>query len=249
MYLKWAALWMGALLAISPPVLGDEPEGYARVVIAEAELRSGPGVSYRVIHRAHRGDTLFLRTRSKTGFWLRVALADGREAFVLGDVIEPLAIDSESGLASKPGFFAPPELMDARGGFAIQAGVFDLEGYMELRPALLLAPTLALEPYFGVGLAEAHRRLLYGGAVTLSLAPDWALAPFVSLGAGGTHEDPSDEFVQDAHAWFHARAGGGLLVSLRWRILLRLEVSNIVLFNEDEYQAVQSYTGGIGTYF
>ena len=30
---------------------------------------------------------------------------------------------------------------------------------------------------------------------------------------------------------------------------LRLEASNMVLFEEDDYQNVQSYTAGLGTYF
>jgi len=30
---------------------------------------------------------------------------------------------------------------------------------------------------------------------------------------------------------------------------LRLEAANMVLFGEDDYQNVQSYAGGLGTYF
>ena len=33
------------------------------------------------------------------------------------------------------------------------------------------------------------------------------------------------------------------------RISLRIEASNMVLFEEDDYQNVQSYTAGLGTYF
>ncbi|HEX3851625.1 MAG TPA: hypothetical protein VHW01_11710, partial [Polyangiaceae bacterium] len=90
----------------------------------------------------------------------------------------------------------------------------------------------------------------YGLSGTLNLAPDWAIAPFVTLGAGGMHEAPKDEpGVQHVHNWFQARAGGGLLISLRWRMLFRLEASNMVLYTEDAYQNVQTYIGGLGTYF
>jgi uncharacterized protein YgiM (DUF1202 family) len=240
--------------ALSAPAaaLAAEPDedAYARVVVAEAELRAGPGVSHRVIYRAPRGETFLISTRETAGFWLQVTLPDGRTAYVLGDTVEPVSADDDSAEAArKPGFFAPPALQDAHGGFAMMAGVYDLDGYVELRPAWVIAPAIALEPYIGLALKSDSRRIVYGGAGTLNLLPDKALAPFVSLGVGGMYEDPKDEFVRDSRKWFHARAGGGLLISLRFRVSVRLEASNMVLFGEDDYQNVQSYTGGLGTYF
>jgi len=228
----------------------DEEDAYARVVVAEAELRAGPGVSHRVIYRAPRGETFLIATRETAGFWLQVTLPDGRTGFVLGDTVEPVAADEDSVEAlRKPGFFAPPALQDANGGFAMMAGVYDLAGYVELRPGWVIAPAIALEPYVGLALKNDSRRLIYGGAGTLNLLPDKALAPFVTIGAGGMYEDPKDEFVRPSRKWFHARAGGGFLVSLRFRVSLRLEAANMVLFEEDDYENVQSYAAGLGTYF
>jgi uncharacterized protein YgiM (DUF1202 family) len=228
----------------------DDEDAYARVVVAEAELRAGPGVSHRVIYRAPRGETFLIATRETAGFWLQVTLPDGRTGFVLGDTVEPVAADEDSVEAlRKPGFFAPPALQDANGGFAMMAGVYDLAGYVELRPGWVIAPAIALEPYVGLALKNDSRRLIYGAAGTLNLLPDKALAPFVTIGAGGMYEDPKDEFVRPSRKWFHARAGGGFLVSLRFRVSLRLEAANMVLFEEDDYQNVQSYAAGLGTYF
>jgi hypothetical protein len=228
----------------------DEGDTFARVIVSETELRSGPGVSHRVIHRARRGDSFAIETRETSGFWLQVLLPDGRTAYVLGDTVETINVDADTPDApSRPGLFAPPALEEARGGFALLGGVYDLEGYGEIRPAFVLAPAIALEPYFGLALEEESRRFVYGLAGTLNLAPDWAIAPYVTLGAGGVHQDPKDEFVLEDRSWFHARVGGGLLVSLRLRILLRLEATNVVLFTEDDYDNVQTYTGGLGTYF
>ena len=227
-----------------------DEDAYARVVVAEAELRAGPGVSHRVIYRAPRGETFLISTRETAGFWLQVTLPDGRTAYVLGDTVEPVsASDDSAEAARKPGFFAPPALQDAHGGFAMLAGVYDLAGYVELRPAWVIAPAIAFEPYVGLALLSDSRRIVYGGAGTLNLLPDKALAPFVSMGFGGMYEEPKDEFVRESRKWFHARAGGGLLISLRFRVSVRLEASNMVLFQEDDYQNVQSYTGGLGTYF
>ncbi|HEV8247669.1 MAG TPA: SH3 domain-containing protein [Polyangiaceae bacterium] len=244
-----AGVLLAMVLSVSSGARADE-EAFARVVVAETELRSGPGVSHRVIQRARRGETFVIEQRETSGFWLQVLLPDGRTAYLLGDTIE--VVSADEGLPdapSRPGLFAPPALQEARGGFALLGGVYDLDGYGEVRPALVLAPAIALEPYVGIALEPDSRRFVYGLAGTLNLAPDWAIAPYVTLGAGGVHEQPKDEFVRKERSWFHARVGGGLLISLRLRILLRLEATNVVLFTEDDYENVQSYIGGLGTYF
>ena len=55
--------------------------------------------------------------------------------------------------------------------------------------------------------------------------------------------------MRDGASFFHARAGGGLLISLRLRILVRLEANNTALFTEDSYENLQTYYGGLGVYF
>jgi hypothetical protein len=251
--MKYARLMCLLAIAATPleaRAAADEEDAYARVVVAEAELRAGPGISHRVIHRAPRGDTFLIATRETAGFWLQVTLPDGRVAYVLGDLVEPVSAGDDSAEAlRKPGFFAPPALQDANAGFAMMAGVYDGAGYVELRPGWVIAPAIALEPYVGLALQADSRRIIYGGAGTLNLLPDKALAPFVTIGAGGMYEDPKEEFVRPARKWFHARAGGGILLSLRFRVSLRLEAANMVLFEEDDYQNVQSYAAGLGTYF
>ena len=54
----------------------EDEDAYARVVVAEAELRAGPGVSHRVIYRAPRGEAFLITTRETAGFWLQVQLPD-----------------------------------------------------------------------------------------------------------------------------------------------------------------------------
>ncbi|HKO48313.1 MAG TPA: hypothetical protein VJV79_11345 [Polyangiaceae bacterium] len=240
-----------ALLVPAGAHAAEEEDAFARVIVAETELRAGPGVSHRVIHRAHRGEAFLIQMRETSGFWLRVLMADGRTAYVLGDTVEAVAVSEDAPDApSKPGFFAPPALQEARGGFALMGGVYDRAGYVELKPAYVLAPAIAFEPFIGLSLKSDSQRLVYGLAGTLNLAPDWAVAPFMTIGFGGVHESPKDDQgVRSSRDWFQARAGGGLLVSLRWRVLLRLEASNMVLYTEDDYQNVQTYIAGLGTYF
>lgn len=249
-----AGLFLTVALAPALAWGADDEDAYARVVVAEAELRAGPGVSHRVIYRAPRGETFLISSRETTGFWLQVTLPDGRIGYVLGDTVEAVAASDDSAEAArKPGFFAPPPLRDANGGFAVMAGVFgkldDLDGYTELRPAWVIAPAIAFEPYVGVALKSDSRSLVYGGAGTLMMTPHLPVSGFVNIGAGGVYEDPKGEYVEEPSKWFHLRAGAGLLVSLRFRVSLRLEWSHLVLFREDDYQNSETFAAGLGTYF
>jgi len=242
-----------ALLCAALPARAQDDndvDAFARVIVAETALRSGPGVSHRVIYRAHRGDTFLIQGRAGAGFWLQVVLPDGRVGYVLGDTVETVGAGpgAPEG-AVKPGFFAPPALQEAHGGFALCGGVFDRDGYVEFKPALVLAPAVSVEPYIGLAMQTDARRLVYGLGASLDLAPDWAVAPYVTLGAGGLRDQPSANLKQKPRNFFQARAGGGLLVSLRWRILFRFEATNTIVFTEDSYKNVQSYIGGLGTYF
>jgi SH3 domain-containing protein len=238
--------------AQSPELPIDEDlDSVARVTTSESELRAGPGLSYRVIHRAERGETFPIQGREATGFWLRVYLADGRTAYLLGDTaIAVLLTDPEGAAAAAPGIFSPPPLDTAHGGLSMTGGTFARSGYTELKPALVLNRSLSLEPYLGLVMSTSGRSLLYGVGITLNLAPDWALAPYVHLGSGGFTTLPNeDAFALERRTRMHARAGGGLLVSLRWRIILRLEATNTALFDAASYRNVQSYVAGLGSYF
>lgn len=240
-----------ALVAAAPAAATEGDEAFARVVVGETALRSGPGVSHRVVYVAHRGETFGIEGREGPGFWLRVILPDGRVAYVLGDTVEPIAVDANAPDApSRPGFFAPPALQEAHGGFALTAGLFDRGGYVEVKPAIVLAPSVALEPYLGIVLSTEGRRFVFGGGGTLNFAPEWPIAPYVHLGAGGITTVPNqDATVLKGGTLAHARVGGGLLISLRWRILFRLEAMHVVMFEPDFRQSAQSYVAGLGTYF
>jgi hypothetical protein len=252
----------GMLLALGLTAVSaraaERVDAFARVVVEETMLRSGPGVSHRVVYVAHRGETFIVESRKGAGFWLKVVMPDGRSGWVLGETVQPIAVSANAtDRPSTPGFFAPPPLAEARGGLAIMGGVFDettsrgvRNGYLELRPAFVLAPSLAFEPYVGMALTENGNELLYGGAVSVHFAPDWAIEPYATLGLGGLSTFPNvDQFILQRETVWAARAGVGFLLALRMRILVRVEMSNLTLFTEDSFRNAQIYQGGLGVYF
>jgi hypothetical protein len=255
----WLILTVVALAALwgRPAVAAGQVDAFARIVVEESALRSGPGVSHRIVYVAHRGETFIIESRKGSGFWLKVVLPDGRSGWVLGETVQPIAIDANApDSPSRPGFFAPPPLAEARAGVAILGGILDERsrgthnGYLELRPAFVLAPTISVEPFAGMALTENGNQVLYGGGFTFHLAPDWAIEPYGTLGLGALTTFPNaDNFVLQKGTVWAARAGAGLLLALRWRILVRAEVSNLTLFTEDSYRNAQVYAGGLGVYF
>ena len=247
-------------LAFAPGARADGPEAFARVVVDEAEIRTGPGVSYRVVYSAHRGETLALDGRPGGGFWLRVILPDGRVAYALGDEVQPFAVSpGEPDAPSRPGLFAPPPLTGAHGGLALVGGAFHTPldgggtatyGYLEARPSIVLDRTISIDGFIGDALTSDGSEILYGGGGTVYLAPSWVVCPFVGIGGGGLSVFPtSDSFLLKRQDYFVGRAGGGLLIALRWRILLRLEVTDLTVFTADSFRNAQTFAGGFGVYF
>jgi hypothetical protein len=260
----WAALALAAaLVALAPSARAAEPvepEAFARVIVDSAELRTGPGVSYRVLYTSHRGETFALDGRPGTGFWLKVLLPDGRSAYALGDEVQAFAVNPhDENAPRRPGLFAPPPLEGSRVGLAIVGGLLSLPqvgagiqryGYLEVRPSLLVHRSVALEGFLGDGLTSDGTQLLYGGGVAIFLAPSWSVCPFVDLGAGGLSILPSPtSFVLKRSDAYVARVGGGILLALRNRILVRLEATNLSVFTAETYKTAQTYSGGLGVYF
>jgi hypothetical protein len=238
----------------------DEPEAFARVVVDSAEMRSGPGVSYRVIYTAQRGETLAIDGRLGGGFWLRIVLPDGRIAYALGDEVQTFAVrPGEPDAPSRPGVFASPPLEGAHAGLAIVGGVLSIPiadgstkafGYLEARPSIVVHRTVTLDGWIGDALTADGAQILYGGGATINFAPSWPVCPFLGIGGGGLAVRPNaDSFVLKRQDLYVARAGGGILMALRGRILVRLEVTNMTLFDAESFKNAQTYSGGFGVYF
>jgi hypothetical protein len=249
------------VLVLDPKIArAEEPEAFARVVVDSAEVRSGPGVSYRIIYTAQRGETLAIDGRPGGGFWLRIILPDGRTAYVLGDEVQTFAVrPGEPEAPSRPGLFASPPLEGARAGLAIVGGVLSIPirdgstrafGYLELRPSIVVHRTVTIDGFVGDALTADGAQILYGGGLTVNFAPSWALCPFLGIAAGGLTVRPNaDSFVLKREDLYLARAGGGLLMALRGRILVRLEATNLTLFTAERLENAQTYSGGFGVYF
>jgi len=243
----------------------EEVEAFARVVVERAEVRSGPGVSYRSIAVVERGDTIAVDRRASDQYFLKVVLDDGRSGWVLGDEVEVYAVKSgDADKPSRPGLFAPPPLVGAHGGMAMMGGVIGsrvaqsgggtvynaADGYFEFRPIWVLAPQISIEPYVGLTRTDDGALTHLGGWAVVHLLPDLPIDPY--FGAGGGYlwsRTNADSFAVKEDSLMVARAGGGFLFGLRGRILVRLEATNLTLFTPNRFKNVQTFLGGLGVYF
>ncbi len=251
--------------AQAAPADAPDVEAFARVVVERAEVRSGPGATYRTIAALERGETIAVDRRGSDQFWLKVTLDDGRSGWVLGDEVEVYAVKpGEPDRPSRPGLFAPPPLLGAHGGMSIFGGVLGstitsrsgepyysaADGYFEVRPAWVLAPQISIEPWGGISRTDDGTLWTAGGWGVVHLLPDLPIDPYVGAGGGGLWtRTNADALVQANDSLFVARAGGGFLFGLRGRILVRLEATNMTLFTPNRFKNVQSYLAGLGVYF
>ena len=221
----------------------------------------GPACATASSTSAHRGETFALDGRPGAGFWLRVLLPDGRTAYALGDEVQPFAVNpNDEGAPVASGLLRAA----AARGVARRARPRRAGCSASRSPAAPCSASAtsrrgrrssctrrsALEGFVGDGLTSDGTQLLYGGGVAIYLAPSWPVCPFVGLFGGGLSVLPNaDSFVLKREDLYVARAGGGILLALRNRILVRLEATNLSLFTADSYKNAQTYAGGLGVYF
>lgn len=251
------AVALALLTAIASPARADDDAtGVVRVISEGAEVRTGPGFAFRAVYVAERGETLRAVERATSDYWFRVVLPDGTYGWILGDQVLPLAVDPTApapptwGSRVAAAIFSPAPL--ARGDFALSfsAGLLGGEGLVLFRPAFLLAPHLALEATVGETVGE-QADIYYGclGA-NVFFWPASPVTPFLAAAGGAAHgRNKADQKIIDTGYYATANAGGGLLIALKKRITVRLDVRDHVIFGPNYTREIQEYSGGLAVVF
>ncbi len=245
-----------AALCCARGARAEEPSGVVRVISEGAEVRTGPGFSFRAVYAASRGETLEVVARAPRDFWFQVKLPDGTFGFILGDQVLPLDVDPTAPpppsiwARMADAVFSPPPLSNGNIGLSFSAGVLGREGLVLLRPALLLAPHLAIEGYVGETVGEQADVFYYGVGANLYVWPRSPVTPFFVLGGGGARgRKKADQFTIDVGHYATANAGVGLLIALKKRITLRFDFRDHVIFGANYTQELQEYSGGLAIVF
>jgi hypothetical protein len=249
------ALFLLALLAAAP-ARADEEGAVVRVIAEEAEVRTGPGFAYRTVYLATRGETLHAERRASRDYWFHVVLPDGTYGWIVGDQVLPLEVDPTApapptfGQRLAGAVFSPAPLPVGDVSLSFSAGLLGGEGLILFRPAVLVAPHLALEGFVGETVGEQLDVIYYGGGANIYLWPSSPVTPFMAGGGGGAFgRKKADQFTIRPGHYATANVGGGLLVALKKRITVRLDFRDYVLFGPNYTHELKEFSGGLAVVF
>lgn len=253
-----SVFWLALVVALAGAPGRAEAEAYLRVISQKASVHTGPGSGYREVYVAQRDQVFAVLARGTRDYWFKVELEDGTNGWILGDLVHPFEVGPEAkpgvfrrmGRAIKGTFLGPSPSPYADVGLSFSAGILDREGVFLLRPSWLIDPYWALEGFAGLSPRSEKDIFLSGASFLLRLAPGAVIGPYVSLGLGAAFIRPkADNFVDEEETLMALGAGGGLEITFKKQITLRLDARNWSLFDENKANNGQEYSGGLAIFF
>jgi hypothetical protein len=247
--LVWLIAWSAYT---SSAYAEDEPEPYARVIVERATVRAGPGIGFRGVYQAQRGEVFPLRSRASAGYWFQIELPDATLGWIAGDLVynHEVGDDEATGGRFLPWLLAPPPLPGARGEIAISAGLLGDGGMLVVRPTVLLDPAFGFELSAGAAVATGGRLLLTTVGPIVNVFPSSPVVPFATLQGGVTLSSPNaDTFLLDSGGLATLSAGIGVRIGFRFRLTLRLEAREHVFFEADRRVAEKELSAGLTVFF
>jgi len=233
-------------------------EAYLRVIAQKTSVHSGPSTSYREIAVVERNQVFEVLERGTRDYWFKIMLDDGTSGWILGDVVFPFEVGDEEqpgafvrmGRAIRRAILGPSPVAYADVGLSFSAGILANEGVFMLRPSWLIDPYWALEAFGGLSPRSETNLYLGGLAFVLRMAPGAVIGPYASVGLGAAHIVPkSDNYVGQTGTLMALGAGGGLEITFKKQITLRLDARNWAIFDQNEATNYQEYSGGLAIFF
>jgi hypothetical protein len=250
------ALVLFFVLATAPAAA--HAEAYLRVIAQKASVRTGPSNGYREIAIVTRNQVFEVLERGTRDFWFKIELEDGTSGWILGDLVFPFEVGEEGqpgaftrmGRAIRKAILGPSPVPYSHVGLSFSAGLFDREGVFILRPSWLIDPYWALEGYTGLSPRSDKSLYLNGLTFVLRMAPGAVICPYATLGTGAATVRPkADNFVDKKETLMALNAGGGLEITFKKQITLRLDARNWTIFDQNVSSNGQEYTGGLAIFF
>jgi len=245
-------------LAIVASAATADADAFLRVIAQKTPVHSGPGPSYREVYVAERGQVFTVLERGTRDYWFKVELDDGTSGWILGDAVFPFEVGEEPemgvfrrmGRAIRKAILGPSPSPYADVGLSFSAGLLDREGVFLLRPSWLIDPYWAIEAFGGLSPRSEKDIFLSGVGFVLRLAPGAVIGPYASIGLGAAYIRPkADNFVDEKETLMALGAGGGLEITFKKQITLRLDARNWTLFDENKSNNGQEYSAGLAIFF
>jgi len=243
------AVWLAPSLAAA--------ESYLRVIAQQAPVHSGPGGSYRTVYMAERGQVFEVLERGTRDYWFKVELDDGTSGWILGDVVFPFEVGPDDagvftrmGRAIKRAILGPSPVAYSDVGLSFSAGILDNEGVFLLRPSVLIDPYWGIEAFGGLSPQNSKDIFLTGIGFILRLAPGAVIGPYAGISTGMAYIRPkADNFIDPKDFLMALGAGGGIEITFKKQITVRLDARNWTLFDQNKTSNGQEYSGGLAIFF
>jgi len=233
-------------------------EAFVRVIAQRASVKSGPSGGYREIFVAQRGQVFEVLERGTRDFWYKVELEDGTSGWILGDLVFPFEVGPEEepgvltrmGRAIKRTFLGPSPLPYADVGLSFSAGILDREGVFFLRPSWIIDPHWALELHAGLNPRSEKDLFMAGLGFLLRMIPGAVVGPYFGLSLGATYIRPkADNVIDQEETVMSLGAGGGLEITFKKQITLRIDARNWTFFDQNTATNAQEFTSGLAIFF
>ncbi len=256
--IRRALLLVAALLFVGALERPVAAEAYLRVIAQQAPVHSGPSGNYRTVFIAERGQVFEVLERGTKDYWFKVELEDGTSGWILGDVVFPFEVgqDEEPGALTRAGrairraILGPSPVPYANVGISFSAGALDREGFFVFRPSWLLDQYWAIEGFAGLNPRSAKDVFLGGLGMVLRLAPGSVICPYANLSIGAAYIRPkADNPIDKLETLMAIGAGGGLEITFKKQITLRLDARNWTFTDENKASNGQEYSGGLAIFF
>jgi len=254
---RLAAAVLAAVVLVAGARTADA-EAYLRVIAQKAPIHTGPGQGYRETYVAKRGEVFEVVERGTRGYWFQVRLDDGTTGWVLGDLVYPFEVgeQEEPGVmtrawrAIRRTVLGPPPIPYADVEISFSAGMLDKEGLFLLRPSWIVDPYFAIDAFAGLSPRAEKDIFTAGLGWTLRLIPGAYIGPYISAAIGAAHIRPkADNFVDPEETIMALVAGGGIEITFKKQITVRLDARNWTLFDPDQANNGQEYSGGLAIFF
>lgn len=232
-------------------------EAFLRVIAQQAAVHSGPGLDYREIHYAQRGEIFEVVERGTVGYWFKVELEDGTTGWIDGELVFPFERKDDGagifvriGRALERTLLGPSPAVRSDIQLSFSAGILDFEGLFLLRPSWLLEKHLAIEGFAGLSPRQQKDVFLAGLGLTLRLAPGSIIGPYVHAGTGVSYFRPkADNFTDPEETLMSMVAGAGFEMTFKKQITVRLDFRNWTIFDPDQSSNAQEITSGLAIFF
>lgn len=245
------------VVVVAAPGSADA-EAYLRVIAQQGPVHTGPGPGYREVYNAKRGDVFEVVERGTRGYWFQIRLEDGTTGWILGDLVYPFEVgeQEEPGVMGRlwrgirRNVLGPPPIPYADVEISFSAGLLDGEGLFLFRPSWIIDPYFAIDAFAGLSPRAEKDIFTAGLGWTLRLVPGAHIGPYISAAIGAAHIRPkADNFVDVKETIMALNAGGGIEITFKKQITLRIDARNWTLFDPDQANNGQEYSGGLAIFF